>query len=246
MRLGTERGRSMKRFFALILICLFAASAISAGDIRAPRGFVGRMYASTLALYGYKQGATQFLCTAEPFEKISGGYTLISAGHCVQDVPEDVQFFVADSIGGVLTPVKVLKAYEGDGTDFSEFELKTKQKYALFVLGDEHDARVGDQVINPNFAAGLAKQLSVGQIGSDLLPISDECATTTCAGDFIVHANGAGGSSGSAVVDVRTQQVVGIVVWGFNGILGLGVEPISNFYKFQVGPNQAHPAAEPQ
>lgn len=235
----------MKRSLIVALLCLFAGLFTCAESIKAPRGFVGEMYNSTLALYGVKDGTTRFLCTTEPFEKISGGYNLISAGHCVQSVPADVQFFVAEEIGGPLTSVKVLKAYLGDGLDFSEFELKTNHKYSVFVLGDEHDSRVGDPIINPNFALGLGKQLSFGTISSDVLSASPSCPVDECAGSFLVQTYGGGGSSGSAVISAKTQQVIGLITWQANrGSIGFGVQPISTFYKFLADPNQPHPGTE--
>ena len=231
----------MRRFLALALIFLLTALSSGAESIRAPRGFSGSLYKSVLALYGTKDGHTQFLCTAEPFEKISGGYHLLSAGHCVQLMPEGVAFFVSEQIGGPLTPVKMMKAYLGDGLDFSEFELKTDRKYSVFVLGDEHGARVGDAVLNPNFSAGVGKQLSHGLISSDILAVSPRCEAD-CSGDFIIQTFDAPGASGSAVVSVRTHQVIGIVINQFGDAIGFGVEPISKFYKFLAGPNQPHPA----
>ena len=217
------------------------------GGPRAPRGFAGKLYASTLALYGTKSGVTKFLCTAEPFERISGGYHLMSAGHCVQMVPADVQFSVADNIGGKRTPVTVLKAYMGEGIDFSEFELKTKEQYSIFVLGNEHASHVGDQTINVNFSVGIAKQISYGHIASASIPASDACTggTIDCTGDFMVQEFDAGGASGSAVVSEKTHQVIGLVTWGVSGeTVGAGVEPISAFAAFLAGPTQPHPADE--
>ena len=224
-----------------------AGFILANGGPRAPQGFTGKLYASTLALYGTKGGVTKFLCTAEPFERISGGYHLMSAGHCVQMVPADVQFSVADDIGGKLTPVTMLKAYLGDGIDFSEFELKTSEQYSLFVLGNEHDSHVGDRTINVNFSVGIAKQVSYGHIASASIPASDKCTggTINCTGNFMVQEFGAGGASGSAVVSEKTHQVIGLVTWGVSGeTVGAGVEPISAFAAFLAGPTQPHPADE--
>lgn len=241
----------MKRIIAalllpfLILTLFFVPAFVGADSMKAPRGFAGQLWNSTLALYGTKNGDTRFLCTAEPFEKIAGGYHLISAGHCVQLVPEGVEFSVAEEIGGVATPVTVMKVYMGDGLDFAEFELKTDRQYTPFVLGDEHDSRVGDKIVNPNFALGLGKQLSFGTVSSNTLIASAKCRLQECSGSFLVQAYGAGGSSGSAIVSLKTHQVIGLVDWGIDkGNIGFGVQPISTFYKFLNGPNQPHPDSE--
>jgi hypothetical protein len=232
----------MKRLLAIVLALVFIlAGSVDANTLHAPRGFAGQLYKGTLALYARLEGQDQFVCTTEPFEKIPGGYHLISAGHCVQLMPIGVQFFVADDIGGPLTPVKMLKAYFGGGTDFSEFELQTKRKYPVFVLGDEHNARVGDRTINPNFSAGVAKQLSLGYVSSDILGVTSRCPVDDCAGDFIVQSFDAGGASGSAVISARTHEVIGLIVIEFGANIGFGAEPISKFKKFLAGPNQPHP-----
>lgn len=238
----------MKRlyFFSFLLVLSSLALGVSTLHtakvaLRPPEGYAGVLYASTLALYGTKDGTTRFLCTTEPFEKIHGGYHLVSAGHCVQLVPADVKFSVADDIGGPLTPVTVLKAYDGDGLDFSEFELKTSRKYSLFVIGDEHHAHVGDAVISPNFSVGLVKQLSLGVVSSDLMPVTSNCPVNDCAGYFLVQMYGAPGLSGSAIVLARNHEVIGIAVEGFSDPIGFGVQPISAFPKFLAGPSQPHP-----
>lgn len=238
----------MKRIIAALLLPLllltlfFVPAFIRADSMKTPRGFAGQLWGSTLALYGTKGGTTHFLCTAEPFEKIAGGYHLISAGHCVQLVPQDVEFSVANEIGGSRTPVKVMKVYMGDGLDFAEFELMTDQKYTPFVLGDEHDVRIGEKIINPNFALGLGKQLSFGTVSSNILVPSQKCPLYECSGSFLVQTYGAGGSSGSAVVSLKTHQVIGLIDWSYDkGTIGFGIQPISTFYKFLAGSTQPHP-----
>src|SRR5579864_9364484 len=96
----------MKRFFALLL-ALALLFPVSVGSIQSPKGFVGKLWNSTFALYGTKGSVTHFICTAEPIEKTADGYRLLSAGHCVQSTPADLEFSVAEEIGGVRTPVKI-------------------------------------------------------------------------------------------------------------------------------------------
>jgi len=230
----------MKRILITALLFLFASLSVSASSLQTPRGFAGKLWAGTLALYGTRHGQTHFLCTTEPFEQISGGYHLMSAGHCVQDTPADLQFSVSDEIGGTRTPVTMIKAYEGDGLDFSEFELKTDRRYPVMDLGDESDLAVGDSVINPNFSSGLAKQLSVGFVSSNILIETTNCSLDDCAGRFIVQLTAAPGASGSAIVSARTHKIVGLLVFEFEDGVGFGVEPISRFKKFLAGPNQPH------
>jgi hypothetical protein len=230
----------MKRFLIAVLLFLLTGLSMGADSIRAPKGFAGKLYAGTLALYGTQGPITHFVCTAFPYEKIPGGYRVMSAGHCVQGIPPGIDFSVAEQIGGPALPVTMVKAYLGDGTDFSIFELKTTKQYPVFNLGTEKGMRIGDRVINPNFALGLGKQLSRGVVSSGTLTATREC-DSNCAGGFMVQMYGAQGSSGSPVLSEKTHKVVGICVYGFEGTVGFTVEPISKFAAFLAGPNQPHP-----
>jgi len=234
----------MKRFFALLL-ALALLFPVSVGSIQSPKGFVGKLWNSTFALYGTKGSVTHFICTAEPIEKTADGYRLLSAGHCVQSTPADLEFSVAEEIGGVRTPVKMVKAYLGEDVDFALFELKTSKVYSVFDLGTEKGLRVGDKTINPNFSQGLGKQLSPGVVASKPITKSEDCDDAGCVGKFIVQEYAGPGASGSAVLSVKTHKVVGLLVWEFEGQTGFGIEPISVFTKFMAGPNQPHPGTEP-
>ena len=161
----------------------------------------------------------------------------------MQDIPPDVTFSVANEIGGPLTPVTIVKDYLGNGVDFAVFELKTSKAYPVFELGTEKGMRVGDRVINPNFALGLGKQLSRGVISSETLPITRDC-DAECASGFLVQMYGAPGSSGSPVFSESTHKIIGICVYGFDGVVGFTVEPISKFAAFLAAPGQPRPTPE--
>lgn len=232
----------MKRILAFVLAVLLSVP-LSAGSIKAPDGFAGKLYAGTFALYASRGTEVHFRCTAWPYKKIPGGYGLMSAGHCVQGTPSDVAFSVAEQIGGPRMPIAVVKFRFSDNTDFSIFELKTAKHYPVFELGAEADMHIGDPVINPNFALGLGKQISRGFISSDTLVPTREC-DTSCSGGFLVQMYGAGGSSGSPVLSEKTHKVIGICVYGFDGNVGFTAEPISTFAAFLAAPGQSRPAPE--
>lgn len=238
----------MKKIFAFVLSLILALSVL-AGPIAPPKGFEGKVWNSTLALYATLQTpnrtVTHFDCTAEPIEKIPGGYLLMSAGHCVQEIPDHMQFSVAEEISGPRTNVKLVKAYEGDGIDFAVFTLKTTKTYPIFAMDFHSDVRIGDKIVIGNFTEGVAKQLSRGVVASQIIPKSEDCKSAeTCADHFMVQAYGGPGASGSAVISVRTHKIIGLAVYGFDGTLGFGVEPISRFNTFTLGPNQPHPAED--
>lgn len=231
-----------------ILVVLFAVLLIiplGVGSIQPPEGFAGELWGSTFALYGSKKDVTHFYCTAEPIAKVEGGYRLLSAGHCVQDAPLDLQFSVAEETGGARTPVTMDKAYLSNTIDFALFTLKTTKNYTVFALGDEKDLRVGDITINPNFAIGIGKQLSIGIVSSLPMMESEDCPANECVGKFMVQEYAGPGASGSAVLSAKTHKVVGVLVYEFyDGSVGFAIEPISAFATFMAGPNQPHPVKE--
>lgn len=233
----------MKRILALILALALAVVPISADSILAPKGFAGKLWPGALALYGTYKGVTKYLCTTQPYEKIAGGYRLLSAGHCVQLEPEGLVFSVAEEIGGPQSMVTMLKAYDGEGLDFSIFEFKTNKKYPILVLGTEKDLHVGDRIFYMHFAIGLGKQLSEGRVVSRTL-IETKACVQTCVGDFIIQGYGSRGTSGAVVISEKTHKVVGLVTGQWDAAIGLGVEPISKFAQFLAGPGQAYPASD--
>jgi S1-C subfamily serine protease len=119
----------------------------------------------------------------------------------------------------------------------------TDKVYPVIPLGDESTLRVNDTVINVNFADGLGKQISLGRVSTQELVPTRDCPIN-CTDGFLVQGYGAAGSSGSVVISKKTHKIVGIVVWGFDVNVGMGVEPISRFQTFLQEPTQAHPVDE--
>jgi trypsin-like peptidase len=230
----------MKRLLIVALLFLLTGLSMSADAIRAPRGFSGKLWASTMVLYGSDDGVNITIgCTAEPYQKIAGGYRLLSAGHCAPRNQPNLKFFVADEVNGSPTPVTLVKAHFGDGFDFSIFDLKTTKHYPLFVLGDDNSLQVGDEVIVVHFALSLGKQVSMGRISSASLGESGECLGT-CIDSFLIQLSGGGaGASGAAVVSKKTHKVIGLLVGEWDQPVGFGIEPISRFAQFINAPAQA-------
>lgn len=234
----------MKRGLSLLLIFVLAFAASAATSIQPPKGFYGKLWKGTLALYGTRHDKTHFLCTAEPIAKIQGGYRLLTAGHCVQEIPADIQFFVANEISGDLTPVTLVKAYDGDTMDFALFDLKTTKHYPVFQLGTEDGMHVGDETVNPHFALGIGKQITTGIISSMTIKKSEECDQDGCLGNFMVQDYAGPGASGSAIFSAKTHRIIGLLVFEFGANVGFAVEPISRFADFMVTANQPHPPPE--
>jgi len=233
--------------FALLVLTLIFAVPSNADSIRAPKGYAGKLWDETLALYGTSDDVTHFVCTATPIQKIDGGYVLLTAGHCVQTVSKDVQFSVAEEVGGARQPVALIKAYFGEDIDFAIFNLKTTKNYPVATLGPNDKLTVGDKIFSPNFALGLGKQLSIGTISTRNMSQSEQCSEVDCVGAFIVQEYAGGGASGAAVISAKTHHVIGLLQAEFeNGNVGFQIEPISRFAKFMAGPNQPHPREDVQ
>lgn len=239
MRTGLINGDDMKRFLVGILALVLMALSVGADSFRAPKGLAGRAWQDTVALYGSRGDISRFLCTAEVYQKVTGGYGIITAGHCTQTNPPDIKYSVAIGIGTPQQPVNLVKAHLGDGMDFAIFFWPTDAAYTPLDFGSDEDLRIGEPVINVNFALGLAKQLSYGHIASVNLPVSNECKAT-CPGYFLARLDGGGpGASGSAVISVRTRKIIGIVVGEWDEPVGFGVIPISHFAMLAGAPEQA-------
>jgi hypothetical protein len=201
-------------------------------QIGAPTGFAGKVFDATFAVYHRNpKGEDIFICTATAFEKIAGGYNLLSAGHCVDGTPAEDIFTVSDDLGNPAVPVRVVRARrDATGQDFAIFELKTAGKYPVIPLGDERDSRIGDATLNTNFALELGKQLTRGIVASAGLYKHPRY--------FIVDEYGNAGASGSAVVSEKTHRIIGVTI-AMTGDAGVGmfIERISTFPEFLAAPD---------
>lgn len=237
----------MKKFLPTLLIMAILSIPVSS-SIGEPRGFLGAAFNNTIALYATVDGKNQFDCSAAIYEsvpnKLHHEYHIISAGHCVQEIPV-ATFSVADNIGGKQYPVTLMHVRDDDTVDFSQFDLVTDKTYPVISFGDESTLRVGDSVINPNFGQGVGKQLSLGQISTQDLTSTDYCKP--CVGEFFAQLDDAAGSSGSVIISKKTHKIVGMVeaeIYNDEGQLvniGMVIEPISRFQIFLQQPTQSHP-----
>lgn len=242
----------MKRILsALLAAVLFVAPAFA--DVKPLKGFDKKVYDGSFALYAssHQLGIRdRFICSAQAIKKVDGGYFLLSAGHCTpansEELPPDMEFSVAEDLGGDLTPVVLVQAAleNSTGLDYSEFYLRTNKQYPVMELGDESDARLGDKTIDVNFSLALAKYVSYGRVSSEVSK-DGEAKGRLGVDQFDSH-----GASGSSVVDERTKKVIGIVVAGVDGATtATWVEPISRIKKILAQatlPRSTRPYVAPQ
>lgn len=216
-----------------------------------------RAYDASLALYGEKGDVAHFLCTTTVIAKRPGAYLLLTAGHCVtgKDLPQDLKFYVSEQIvdqpvigNANLQPVSVLKAENSDKYDFALLELDSQKEYSVIPLADPDKApQVEDKVYVVNFSLGVAKQVALGVVASDVIPnqgSEGDCAP--CKGRYLVHLFGAPGASGSAVIDEKTHEIVGVVEIEFpNETMGLGVETMKAFQEWLSIPQASASPKDP-
>ncbi len=237
----------MKFLRGLFLASLLLFASASNADVRQPRGFDGKVYQASMALYGtlpkgtvfeddtvQEEDVTHFICTVTAFKKVKGGYALIGAGHCTgaanpDALPKQLVYSVSDNIGTQLYHVQLLKAVmteEGpDYEDFAVYLLKTDRKYSVIPLGDESAVSIGSPTVNVNFSLGqkMTKQLTRGNVASVVARFPSSVAGMMLIQQFDSH-----GASGSSVVSEKTHKVIGLVIGGYDGTTTPSViEPIS-------------------
>jgi trypsin-like peptidase len=231
----------VRKSLAACLAVLMTAS--QAFGIGLPKGFDGKVYKASMALYGtlpkgtvfeddevQSEDVTHFLCTVTAFKKVKGGYALIGAGHCTADanpnLPKDLVYSVSENIGEQRTIVQLLKAKvdETSGEDFAVYILKSDKNIKPIAIGSENEVNVGAETVDVNFSLGerLTKQLSKGYISSII------AEKGKIKGFYLVTQFDSHGASGSAVVSEKTHKIIGLVIGGYDGSTTPTIcEPIS-------------------
>jgi len=174
---------------------------------------------------------SQPICTATIVDKRGGDYVALTAGHCI--MPKMLaNYYVSDRVESepVLRHVKVLKAENDDRYDYALIEFTSTKDYPAVPLNGPEDGApaIGTELLNVNYSAGLGKQVIHGVVTSDLLNVDDlknRYLTTLQAGP---------GASGSAIVDVKTGKIVGVLELGFpRSAMGSGAIPTGkNLFNF--------------
>jgi len=206
-----------------------------------------RVYDASFALYGELGQVGHFLCTATAVAKRPGEYLLLTAGHCVigDDLPSDLKFYVSEQIvdqpvvgNPALMPVEVLKAENDDKYDFALLDFASNKDYPVIPLSSKVP-EVEDKVYTVNYSLGVAKQIALGEVATGIIGNEgSEGDCSICKGRYLVHLFAGPGASGSAIIDEKTNTVVGVGEFGFPGqTLGLGCETITSFREWLNAPD---------
>jgi len=166
-----------------------------------------------------------FTCTATVIAQESDDtYIGLSAGHCI-DWAKENDYFVGSSVAadGVLHNIHIVKSENDARYDFVLFEFHSLRSLPTIQVAKEGGTpALGTKVININFAMGIGKQFTHGEVYSETL----EEERLGMKERFLI-TNGTGpGASGSAIVDEQTHEIIGLCEFGMNrGQLGTGVIP---------------------
>jgi len=237
----------MKKLYAVILSLFLSCSPIFAKqDIDKTKMSQAhqKAYDAALALYGTSGDITHFLCSTTVVAKrvtmnrgSENEYLLLTAGHCItgDGLPDDLVFGVLDKIEEEspkpsLQPVHVVRVENSDKYDFAVLMLETNKEYPVIPIDLENIPKIEDKVYNINYSEGLVKQVSLGSVSSEVMTnktASGQC--NPCIGRYMVQLFDGPGSSGSAIIDEKSNKVVGIVELGFRGTLGTAAETMVSF-----------------
>lgn len=232
----------MKRFLAAVLFVLsFFGSA--APQIANQKLIQHVDKAVTLLFSQNDDGGMRMRCTATAYRKTDKGYRFASAAHCVDGRTEneqaDVHYFVSADNAGKKTyiPAKLLAAGDKEiGDDFSIFVVESADEFVVIPLGDNTTLALGSQVVNIASPLGLGKQLFTGYVSSTHVDRPSLDAGEVKWRDVMLVVGGGGpGSSGSAIVSVEQEAIIGFLVGSFNeGQIGMIVVPVSKFKTFET------------
>lgn len=158
----------------------------------------------------------RFVCTATVIDRISQtDYIGLTAGHCF-DWKHDNQYYVADTVEEkpVLHKIMVLKHEADDRYDFAIFTFTSAHEYpAISIDTTVKVPALGTEVININFAMGVGKAHLTGKVVSEALDESHLGMRQR----YLVTVGVGPGASGSAIVDLQTGKIIGLVEAGFPG-----------------------------
>ena len=237
--------------FLLTFVCgmaLLAQPAAAKSLVEKARDATAMLYSQTT------DGGMRMHCTATVFEEYERddrkGYLLATAAHCVaiDDLVNSrvkisgASFFISfdeviskENKDGqkVFHPVHVEAAgFQSRGDDFAVLHAYTNEEWDILELGDVSSLETMDEVLNVSAPAGLGLQVLKGYIS--LVSIDRPVKVRGLNWQYAMLANlGSGpGASGSAVVSIEQEKIIGFVVGNIIGNPTTVVLPVSRFALF--------------
>ena len=230
------------------LLFAFVCSMSLLAQPATAKSFVEKARDATAILYSQStSGGMRMHCTATVFEAHERdgkkGYLLVTAAHCVavDDLitskvkVSGASFFISfdNEPKQVFHPVHVEGAgFQSRGDDFAVLHAYTDEEWEVLELGDVSSLKPMDEVLNVSAPAGLGLQVLTGQIS--LVSINRPVKTwgLNWQSAMLVNLSSGPGASGSAVVSVEQEKIIGFVVGGIGGNPTTVVLPVSRFTLF--------------
>ena len=213
------------------------------------QALIEKVNRATALLYLQSQNGTlDFACTATAIEKTPAGYLFLTAAHCLgsDEGPftaqaSTVNLFITfdEHVMRFFPAVLVAVGYQNRGDDFALMHVATTEDWTTVSIGDEKLEQSGSTILNVSVPMGLGKQILTGSISAMELkrPISDNTQNINWRGAMLLQLPGtAGGASGSAVVGVNQESIIGIIVGTVSSRQGGAttiVLPVSRYKEFR-------------
>ena len=231
-----------KLLFAFLCgMALLAQPAAAKSLVEKARDATAMLYSQTT------DGGMRMHCTATVFEAYERdnrkGYLLVTAAHCVavDDLitskvkVSGASFFISfdNESKQVFHPIHVEGAgFQSRGDDFAVLHAFTDEEWEVLELGDVSSLKPMDEVLNVSAPAGLGLQVLKGHIS--LVNIDRPVKARGLNWQYAMLANlGSGpGASGSAVVSIEQEKIIGFVVGNIVGNPTTVVLPVSRFALF--------------
>ena len=176
---------------------------------------------------------SEAICTATVIDRQGNEYVALTAGHCIMPAIREANgYYISDEISDepVLHHVDILKSENDDRYDYAIISFHSAKEYPVIPLNNPNDGSpaVGTELLNVNYSYGLGKQVVHGIVTSE--PVNVDAMKKR----FLTTLQTGPGSSGSAIVDAKTGEIVGVLELGFPlSAMGAGAIPtgknLSNF-----------------
>lgn len=245
----------MRNAFVALMLAISIAFSTASPAFAKDKKFVEQVKAAVGILYSQdSQGTMHMHCTVTAFEKLESedaktkvktprAYRFVTAAHCVGEDETTKErsanaaktpFFITYDESGKepkrFWPAKaIFVGYQSRGEDFTEFEVQSTENWPIVPLGNEKDAKDGDEILNVASPLGLGKQVFDGTITSVYLDRPIIQGDINWKGSVALQLPGTnGGSSGSTVVHYESKKIVAILVGSIGGTTITAI-PISRF-----------------
>ena len=233
---------------AALALTLLIAPQVRAQGVSKP--VISHLYDSVALLYTQNEaGDMRMACSVTAFAVVPPKesttdlkvtYRFVSAAHCVGGDDDKQQklakFYISADTKGTKAyfPARLIEA--GDktqGDDFSLFEVTTADKFTITPLGDSSKLQMGDHVINVAGVLGMGKQYFEGYVSETHLDRPPLDAGEVIWTDvMLIQIGGGPGSSGSTIVSLDQNAIVGFLVGSAGADNGKICVPVDKFKAF--------------